>query len=173
MASPSRWICSGTTRIGLTIRKMHGLSVGCPLPHSLEVFSPSSVRKCNGFNFIFAPDNTQEMPGESGLVSRGSQGLRSPLAQSSLRLTSIESVMPSSHLILCRSLLLLPPIPPGLRVVSSASTGSLASQRHPGKLPKVPGRRRGTRGFPAAPRQRPRAFLFSCALSFSSFLSYL
>ena len=35
------------------------------------------------------------------------------------------------------------------------STGSLASQRHPGKFPKVPGRRRGTRGFPAAPRERP------------------
>ena len=32
-------------------------------------------------------------------------------SQSSLRLTSIESVMPSSHLILCRPLLLLPPIP--------------------------------------------------------------
>ena len=30
-------------------------------------------------------------------------------------------------------------------------------QRQPGKFPKVPGRRRGTRGFPAAPRQRPRA----------------
>ena len=27
-----------------------------------------------------------------------------------------------------------------------------ASQRHPGKFPKVPGRRRGKRGFPAAPR---------------------
>ena len=33
-------------------------------------------------------------------------------SRSSLRLTSIESVMPSSHLILCRPLLLLPPIPP-------------------------------------------------------------
>ena len=30
------------------------------------------------------------------------------------RLTSIESVMPSSHLILCRPLLLLPPIPPSI-----------------------------------------------------------
>ena len=37
---------------------------------------------------------------------------------SSLRLTSIESVMPSSHLILCRPLLLLPPIPPSIRVFS-------------------------------------------------------
>ena len=32
---------------------------------------------------------------------------------------SIESVMPSSHLILCRPLLLLPPIPPSIRVFSN------------------------------------------------------
>ena len=44
---------------------------------------------------------------------------------SSLRLTSIESVMPSSHLILCRLLLLLPPIPPSIRVFSSESTLSI------------------------------------------------
>ena len=42
--------------------------------------------------------------------------------QSSLRLTSIESVMPSSHLILCRHLLLLPLIPPSIRVFSNEST---------------------------------------------------
>ena len=41
---------------------------------------------------------------------------------SSLRLTSIESVMPSSHLILCTPLLLLPPIPPSIRVFSNEST---------------------------------------------------
>ena len=39
-------------------------------------------------------------------------------SRSSLRLMSIESVMPSSHLILCRPLLLLPPIPPSIRVFS-------------------------------------------------------
>ena len=33
-----------------------------------------------------------------------------------LKLMSIESVMPSSHLILCRPLLILPPIPPSIRV---------------------------------------------------------
>ena len=38
------------------------------------------------------------------------------------RLTSIESVMPSSHLILCRPLLLLPQIPPSIRVFSNEST---------------------------------------------------
>ena len=42
--------------------------------------------------------------------------------RSSPRLTSIESVMPSSHLILCRPLLLLPPIPPRIRVFSNEST---------------------------------------------------
>ena len=35
---------------------------------------------------------------------------------------SIESVMPSSHLILCPPLLLLPPIPPSIRVLSNEST---------------------------------------------------
>ena len=43
-------------------------------------------------------------------------------SRSSLRLKSIESVMPSSHLILCRPLLLLPPIPPSIRVFSNEST---------------------------------------------------
>ena len=36
-------------------------------------------------------------------------------SRSSLKLMSIESVMPSSHLILCCPLLLLPPIPPSIR----------------------------------------------------------
>ena len=40
----------------------------------------------------------------------------------SLRLTSIESVMPSSHLILCRPLLLLPPILPSIRIFCNKST---------------------------------------------------
>ena len=42
-------------------------------------------------------------------------------SRSSLRLISIESVMPSSHLILCRPLLLLPPIPPSIIVFSNES----------------------------------------------------
>ena len=42
--------------------------------------------------------------------------------RSSLRLASIESVMTSSHLILCRPLLLLPPIPPSIKVFSNEST---------------------------------------------------
>ena len=44
------------------------------------------------------------------------------IPQSSLRLTSIKSVMPSSHRILCCPFLLLPPIPPSVRVFSNEST---------------------------------------------------
>ena len=43
-------------------------------------------------------------------------------SRSSHKLTSIESVMPSSHLILCSPLLLLSPIPPSIRVFSNEST---------------------------------------------------
>ena len=42
-------------------------------------------------------------------------------SRSSPKLMSIKSVMPSSHLILCRPLLLLPPIPPSIRVFSNES----------------------------------------------------
>ena len=68
-------------------------------------------------------------------------------SRSSLRLTSIESVMPSSHLILCRPLLLLPPIPPNIRVFSSESSfhmrwpkywsfsfSIISSKEHPGLI---------------------------------------
>ena len=43
-------------------------------------------------------------------------------SRSSLKLTSIESVMPSTHLILCSPLFLLPPIPPSIRVFTNDST---------------------------------------------------
>ena len=60
---------------------------------------------------------------------------------SSLRLTSIKSVMPSSHLILGRPFLLLPPIPPNIRVFpvsqlftwGGQSTGVSASASFPPK----------------------------------------
>ena len=42
-----------------------------------------------------------------------------------LKLISIESVMPSSHLTLCCPLLLLPPIPPSIRVFSNESTSHM------------------------------------------------
>ena len=66
---------------------------------------------------------------------------------SSLRLTSSESVTPSSHLILCCPLLLLPPLPPSIRVFSNESTlrmrwpkywsfsiSIISSKEHPGLI---------------------------------------
>ena len=68
-------------------------------------------------------------------------------SRSSLKLMSIELVMPSNHLILCHPLLLLPPIPPSIRVFSNESTlrmrwpkdGSFSfsigpSKEHPGLI---------------------------------------
>ena len=49
---------------------------------------------------------------------------------SSPKLTSIESVKPSSHLILHRPLLLLPPIPPNIRVFSNESTLRMRWPKH-------------------------------------------
>ena len=63
---------------------------------------------------------------------------------------SIESVMPSSHLILCRPLLLLPPIPPSIRDFSNESTlcmrwrkywsfsfSIIPSKEHPGLISRM------------------------------------
>ena len=68
-------------------------------------------------------------------------------SRSLLKLMSIESVMPSSHLILCRPLLLLPPIPPSITVFSNKSTlrmrwpkywsfsfSIIPSKEHPGPI---------------------------------------
>ena len=57
-------------------------------------------------------------------MNRSTPGLpvHHQLPEFTSRLMSIESVMPSSRLILCRPLLLLPPIPPSIRVFSNAST---------------------------------------------------
>ena len=55
-------------------------------------------------------------------ITLGQASLSITNSRSSLRLMSIESVMPSSHLILCHPLLLLPPIPPNIRVFSNEST---------------------------------------------------
>ena len=51
-------------------------------------------------------------------------------SRSSPKLISIESVMPSSHLILCHPLLLLPSIPPSIRVFSNESTLCMRSPKY-------------------------------------------
>ena len=66
---------------------------------------------------------TQSCPTLCDPMNRSMPGLPAITnPRSSLRLMSIESVMPSSHLILCRPLVLLPSIPPSIRVFSNEST---------------------------------------------------
>ena len=59
---------------------------------------------------------------ETPWIAARQASLSITISQSSFRLTSIKSVMPSNHLILGRPLLLLPPIPPSIRVFSNEST---------------------------------------------------
>ena len=55
-------------------------------------------------------------------ITAGQASLSITSSWSSPKLMSIESVMPSSYLILCHPLLLLPPIPPSIRIFSNEST---------------------------------------------------
>ena len=74
---------------------------------------------------IYVSDQISRSVVSDSLRPHESQHTRPPCPSPTPRvhsLTSIESVMPSSHLILCHPLLLLPPIPPSTRVFSSEST---------------------------------------------------
>ena len=65
----------------------------------------------------------QSCPTLCNPMNRSTSGLLSITnSRSLLKIMSIELVMPSSHLILCRPLLLLPPITPSIRVFSNEST---------------------------------------------------
>ena len=80
-------------------------------------------------------------------IAAGQASLSITNSRSSLKLMCIKSVMPPSHLILCRPFLLLPPIPPSIRVFSneltlrmrwpkywSFSFGIIPSKEHPGLI---------------------------------------
>ena len=74
-------------------------------------------------NFVQFSSVTQSCPTLCEPMNHNTPGL--PVyhnSQSLLKHMSIELMMPSSHLILCRPLLLLPPIPPSIRVFSNEST---------------------------------------------------
>ena len=93
-------------------RDRHTVSIAWPLlrtsAHRLEV---SSIQSLSPVRLSVTPWITAR---QASLSITNSRSLIKPM--------SIESVMPSSHLILCRPLLLLPPIPPSIRVVSNEST---------------------------------------------------
>ena len=80
-------------------------------------------------SWLLLQHNTSSVPSLSRVrpfvtpwIAARQASLSITISRSSLRLTSIESVMPSNHLILGHPLLLLPPIPPSIRVFSNEST---------------------------------------------------
>ena len=78
-------------------------------------------------------------------------------SRSSLKLTSIQSVMPSSPLILCGPLLLLPLIPPSIRVFSNESALCIRWPKYWSGLPFSP-----PEYLPHQPRDRTHISCISC-----------
>ena len=79
-----------------------------------ELFTLNNLSSFQSLSHVQLPETPQIAACQASLSITNSR--------SSPRLTSIESVMPSSHLILCCPLLLLPPIPPRIRDFSNEST---------------------------------------------------
>ena len=79
----------------------------------------------SGFWLVFSSVQFSHSVMSDSLRPHESQHTRPPCPSPSPgvhSLTSIDSVMPSSHLILCCPLFLLPPVPPNIRVFSNEST---------------------------------------------------
>ena len=106
------------------------------IPRELVVVQFSSVQSLSHVRLFVTP-----------WIAARQASLSITNSHSSFKLASIESVMPYSHLILCRPLLLLPPIPPSIRVFSNESTlrmgwpkywslsfSIISSKEHPGLI---------------------------------------
>ena len=104
-------------------------------------------RTLKGYHFSSDQSLSHVRLFETPWIAARQASLSITISWSSLKLTSIESVMPSSHLILCCPLLLLPPIPPSIRVFSNESAlpmrwpkywsfsfSIIPSKEHPGPI---------------------------------------
>ena len=84
-----------------------------PIQETMFNFATYSVQfSCSVVSNSLRPHESQHAKASLSIIN----------SRSSLRFMSIESVMPSSHLILCHPLLLLPQIPPSIKVFSNEST---------------------------------------------------
>ena len=90
-------VCSGAKKLSLSVLQITRVSV-------------SSVQSLSHFRLFVTPWTAAH---QASLSITNSQSL--------LKLMSIESVMPSNHLILCHPLLILPSILPSIRVFSNES----------------------------------------------------
>ena len=139
------WICSHRNNFGMLFKRQHSMSSSYVPQQNLFCFyywrklilssfffSPyfllmfnlkDTIKKKKSFHVLFS--SVQSLSHVQFFATPWIAARRASLSitnsQSLLKLLPIESVMPSSHLILCRPLLLLPPIPPSIRVFSNES----------------------------------------------------
>ena len=91
-----------------------------PLKYSIFLHLPHYLSKSRGLlQFSSVQSLSRVRLFATPWIAARQDSLSITNSRSLLKLVSIESVMPSSHLILCRPLLLLPPIPPSIRVFSN------------------------------------------------------
>ena len=105
------------------LRSCHFVSPGVEIPHNESGKGYSDRRILSGhvqFSSVQSLSRVQLFA--TPWIAACQASLSITNSQSSLRLMSIEPVMPSSHLILWRPLLLLPPIPPSIRLFPNEST---------------------------------------------------
>ena len=92
------------------------------IPHKLS----TAISMCSSFSWVVKFSSVQSLSRvrlfATPWIAAHQASLSITNPRSLLKLMPIESVMPSSHLILCRPLLLLPPIPPRIRVFSNESS---------------------------------------------------
>ena len=89
---------------------------GLPVHHELPEFTQTQAQFCSVMSDSLRP------PGLQRWTAARRASLSITNSWNLLKLRPTESVMPSNHLILCHPLLLLPPIPPSIRVFSNEST---------------------------------------------------
>ena len=107
------------------VRKPYGSFAAHSTAHSAQPLSQTSAWRTYAWVSQLSPVQLLShvwLFATSWIGGRHPASLSITNSRSLLRLMPIKSVMPSSHLILCRPLLLLPPIPPSIRVFSNEST---------------------------------------------------
>ena len=111
----------GAGRWGQCLQRESGQNMLCLLRESTCI-----IHMCSLFSSVQSPSCVQLFVTPWTAACQASLSITN--YRSPLKLMSIESVIPSSHLILCRPLLLLPPMPPSIRVFSRVNSSHVVAK---------------------------------------------